>query len=286
MPLSPINTGSIITATNYNEIFDTVFQTAGPFDWAYGRRDFVSLPVTTGTRITRVQWINLIADINRVYEHQTGAKLINITEFAVLPTTATWIMNTTTSVSTVSYTSLPGFEITADGTNAIAAAALLATANTYTVHSSQLTPLITNNTTSTNTTTFVNTGISHVVQAKWANSTTAKYFFNLGGEVRLNVTATGSTSTMEDVTLQEIFAAISTATTTRFGRNDYFTSPITTGTWTTYARSGPYDYVRVRIESYHTETSVFLALSITNTSTTVTNYNSPSGSNWDNPIYV
>lgn len=282
----PVSTGAPITATNYNEILDIVTQVGGPNDYGYGRRDFASLAVTTGTRVTRVQWVNIIADINRIHQHQYGSKIININEFAAFPTTATWIMNVTTSISTVSYISIPGFIIEAPGINAIKASADIISTSTYTVHSSQLSPLITNSSTSINTTTFVNTGISHVVQAKWANSTTAKYFFNLGGELRLSVTSTSSTSTMEDVVLQEIMAVVSTSTLTRFGRNDYFTTPISTGTWTVYARSGAFNYVRLRIEHYHTETSVFMALSITNTSTSVTNYFSPNGSNWNNPIFV
>jgi len=282
----PASTSSLATATNYNELVSRIDQVAGLNDFAYGRRDLLGIPVTTGTRVTRLQWINLIADINKINIHQRNAKLINVGEFAVTPTTATWQMNTLTAISTVSYISIPGFLYDAVGVNAVNTAVNVISTNTYTVHSTQLTALASNGIRSTSTV-FTNTGISQVIQAKWPNSSTAKYFFNLGGAIQLAVTCTGSTSTQEDVVIQQLLARVSTLTSvTSFGRNNYLTTPTNTGTWTTYAFSGTYNYVRVRVETYKTETSVLMALSITNTSTAVTNYTSPNGSNWNNPVFL
>lgn len=282
----PASTSSLVTATNYNELVSRVDLVSGLNDFAYGRRDLLGIPVTTGTRVTRLQWINLIADINKINTHQRNAKLISLNEFAATPTTATWQMNTLTSISTVSYMSLPGFLFDAAGINAVNTAVNVISTNTYTVHSTQLTSLASNGLRSTSTV-FTNTGISQVIQAKWPNSSTAKYFFNLGGAIQLAVTCTGSTSTQEDVVIQQLLARVSTLTSvTSFGRNNYLTTPTNTGTWTTYAFSGTYNYVRVRVETYKTETSVLMALSITNTSTSVVNYTTPNNSNWNNPVFL
>ncbi|NBO99888.1 MAG: hypothetical protein EBU90_07135 [Proteobacteria bacterium] len=289
----PVNTGSLITATNYNEILSIVEQVAGTNIYGYGRQDLISISVSTGTRITRTQWINLINDINRIHYHQYGSDILFPTQFAGYPTTATWIMNVTTSVSTVSYTSLPGFIIESASTTYVNTTANVISTSTYTVHSSQLTPLITTGGTSVQTgtwTTYLGApvdAIHHIVEAKWANTETAHYFFNLGGEIRFAATSTSVPVTWQDITVQRILAAISGTTATIFNR-DNFISTITS-TATVFAQTGTYSYVKVKLETLITTTytaSVFLCLSITDTSTTVYNLGTPWGSYWTTSTFV
>jgi len=289
----PVTTGSLITATNFNEVFTIVDSVGGVNDLGYGRRDLITIPITTGTRVTRTQWVNLINDINRLHEHQYGTKILNINQFVAYPTTATWTMVTTTSVSTVSYISTPGIVIESPGTTYVNTAANVLTTNTYTVHPSQLTPLVTTGGISVQTgtwTTYLGSpvdAIHHIVEAKWASTQTAKYFFNLGGELRLAVTSTSAAASWEDITVQRIFAAISTSSALTFNRSDYFSA--ITNTATVFAQTGTYSYVRVKIETLITSTftaSVFMCLSITDTSTVTYNLATPLGSYWTTSTYV
>lgn len=290
----PVTTGSLITSTNFNEILDIVNQVGGVNDYGYGRRDLISIPVTTGTRITRTQWINLFNDINRLHYHQRGSNLINVAELAVLPTTCTWVMNVSTSVSTVSYASLPGFIIENVSTTYVNTAANTLTTSTYSVHTSQLTPLITTYGTTVNTGTWTTylggavDAIHQIVEAKWASSSTAKYFFNLGGEIRWTGTATSTTATnWEEITLQRLIAAANSSTAATFNRDNYFSS--TSSTATVFAQTGTYSFVKLKIETLVTTTftaSVFFCVSITDTSTTSYNLGTPWGTYWTTSTYV
>lgn len=289
----PVTVGDKITATNFNEILNIVNQVGGVNDYGYGRKDLISIPVSTGTRITRTQWVNLFNDINRLHYHQRGTQLINIAEMAVLPTTCTWAMNVTTSVSTVSYSSLPGFIIESVSTTFVNTAANTLTTSTYSVHVSQLTPVITTYGTTVNTGTWTTylggtvDAIHHIVEAKWASSSTAKYYFNLGGEVTWNGTASDVATTWEEITLQRLIAAANSSTVARFNRDNYFSS--TSSTATVFAQTGTYSYVKLKIETLVTTTftaSVFLCVSITDTSTTSYNLGTPWGAYWTTSTYV
>lgn len=289
----PVTTGTAISATNFNEILAIVNQVGGVNDYGYGRKDLVSIPVSTGTRITRTQWVNLFNDMNRLNYHQRGTQLINLAELSVLPTTCTWVMNLTTSVSTVSYSSLPGFIIESVSTTFVNTAANILSTSTYTVHSSQLTPLITTYGSAVQTGTWTTylggsvDAIHHIIEAKWASSSTAKYYFNLGGELRWQGTASTVASTWEEITLQRLIAAANSSTVSTFKRSDYF-SPIAS-TATVFAQTGTYSYVKLKIETLVTSTftaSVFMAISITDTSTTSYNLGTPWGPYWTTSTYV
>lgn len=289
----PVNTGSFITATNFNELVTVIEDVAGTSPTGYGRRDLFSIPVTTGTRITRSQLVYFFNDLNRINQHQWGSNLINIAEFVALPNSATWVLSTSTSsvlANYISYLSMPGFLVQSDAMNFVNTITGYIVPTRYQVSATQLTPVITEYGTSVQTGTWTTyagvpvDAIHHIVEAKWANTLTAAYFFNLGGEIRLNVTSTSNTSTMEDVVLQEILAAISTSTATVYNRNDYVSPNWSTAT--VFARNTPggdYRHVNVKIEKLNSSTftaSIFMALSITSTSTPTYNLGTPLGAYW------
>lgn len=290
----PVTVGSLITSTNFNEILDIVNQVGGVNDYGYGRRDLISIPVTTGTRITRTQWISLFNDINRLHYHQRGINLLNLAELNVTPNSCTWVMNVSTSVSTVSFTSLPGFIIDAVPTTYVSTTANALITSTYSVHISQLTPLITTYGTTVNTGTFTTylggsvDAIHQIVEAKWASSSTAKYFFNLGGELRWTGTATTTVAAnWEEITLQRLIAAANSSSQATFTRDNYFSSISSTAT--VFAQAGTYSYVKLKIETLVTSTftaSVFFCVSYKDTSTTSYNLGTPWGSYWTTSTVV
>lgn len=162
-------TSTTITIVGYNDIqnkINTVLSTN------YGYTGILSVPATTGTIITAIQWHNLYTDINRCIVHQTGKQLS--------PT----IIGTYNSV-TQQYENVV---IAAATVNKLDDYALQALSYTGTVDANQLAVNSTNGV-STVSALWGNTR-SHQIKHTWPTADYTRYFFNLGGKITVTLSYT------------------------------------------------------------------------------------------------
>ena len=160
-----ISFGSPISYTDYNNIYNAILPLLGSTSTGYGY-PMASYPQTQGQVILAQAWRGLFSDVQAAHVHQNGV----INTLLPLPNTATNIIR----VQDVSHLS-----------NAVSPLI----ANTWTVAANQLT-------TSTFNTLYSSSPVwsrdfHYSVTYNWATPAQAHYFFNLGGRIQPQFTATG-----------------------------------------------------------------------------------------------
>lgn len=191
-----VTTSTTITSVGYNDIqskINTVLSTN------YGYTGVYSVPVTTGSTVSAGSWFNLYTDINRCIVHQTGVK-IN----PELNTTSTDIV------------------ITAAKVNALDDYATQALANSTQVDASQL-AVNSDNGISTLTSAWGNNR-RHRVTHTWPTADYARYFFNLGGKIRVNLSYALGNYSNQDAKWRDLIDAINIKLSTQgYGATDFLT---------------------------------------------------------------
>ena len=160
-----ISFGAPISYTDYNNIYNAILPLLGSTSTGYGY-PMASYPQTQGQVISAQAWRGLFSDVQAAYVHQNG--VIN----TLLP-----LISTATNIIRVQ-----------DVSHLFNAVAPLV-ANTWTVAANQLT-------TSTFNTLYSSSPVwsrdfHYSVTYNWDTPARAQYFFNLGGRIQPQFTATG-----------------------------------------------------------------------------------------------
>ena len=160
-----ISFGAPISYTDYNNIYNAILPLLGSTSTGYGY-PMASYPQTQGQVISAQAWRGLFSDVQAAYVHQNG--VIN----TLLP-----LISTATNIIRVQ-----------DVSHLFNAVAPLV-ANTWTVAANQLT-------TSTFNTLYSSSPVwsqdfHYSVTYNWDTPARVQYFFNLGGRIQPQFTATG-----------------------------------------------------------------------------------------------
>jgi len=229
-----VTTSTTITSVGYNDIqskINTVLSTN------YGYTGVYSVPVTTGTTITSAQWFNLYVDINRCIVHQTGVKL------------------SPTLIGTYNYSSdqYENVVLTAATVNTLDDYATQALANSTQVAANQL-AVNSDNGTSTVTATWGNNR-RHRVRHTWSTADYARYFFNLGGNIRVRLSYTPGNYSGQDAIWQDLIDAINVKLSTQgYGPTDFITGlPVTPITESSGANSITVNFSKISATQTLTE---------------------------------
>ena len=188
--------GDLIYYQDYNTIRTTISGVLGAGSGASGYGQALSSSdVAQGDSITETQWDNLRADIDKCLTHQSGSSSL-------------------TNVSTSD-------NITYTVVNAYQTAANTAVTNKDNVFASTQSALATG--VSSNYATGWKTSIRHRVTVTFSSAANARNFFNLGGNIRLTASRTGSTAASKDsnwaTLINSLGAIYYTATNYRAGGN-------------------------------------------------------------------
>lgn len=164
----PTNSGSLILAENYKQLFNTIIDVIGKNENGYGLKDFSSVSVNTGTVISISDWNNLYEDIVDI----------------------AWTHITNLTTSTQPLSSSANNEIVAAFHNQLHGLVNYIDQNRYTCADGQY-----YRAPGTNISLNINGGqstrvspwgaevtqIQHRVRTKWTTRLNARYFFNTGG---------------------------------------------------------------------------------------------------------
>jgi len=162
----PIGQNNLIEAPDYNAIQTVVATILGPGsgDKGYGQTP-ASSQVATNNVIRASHLINLKADIESIAIHQTNA--------VYSPALTTIALGGTITAS--HWTAYSAAATALDASRFTAAAAQMALAD-------GVAPTVSSGWT---------TSRQHIVQVTWASATAARYYFNAGGEIRVNPSMSG-----------------------------------------------------------------------------------------------
>jgi hypothetical protein len=175
--------GQLIQNTDYNSIRTTVDTVLGKNTAGYGQT-LASSPVTAGTIISALQWLNLRTDMVKARQHQLGS--------AVGTTSSTDGRNLIVPAS--------GVSITEALRSQFATFATTISSNLYSVDSDNVGGQLTDEVLITGTrSTSWNATITHTVTITGATSgdgsaANLRYFFNAGGKFRMSANITSGTS--------------------------------------------------------------------------------------------
>jgi hypothetical protein len=230
---TPFVEGQIIRITNYNDIRTKVVKLLGlgAVDFGYGQ-PVSSTAVTVSSKLTINEWTNLRNDIVNIWKHQYG---------------------TTPPLSTPAVNSIIRAGESIHPFREYDNYANILTANRFGIDSRQtitktgLDPL--NMWTSAYANKWSNT-IFCTVTVTWTSATTARYFFNSGGEIRFKSSRTGGTNTAQNTSWTSL---LSSAGTRAFGANkpgqgtdsplngrNWYTLTNSFQIWNTVSASAPY----------------------------------------------
>ena len=163
--------GDVIYYQDYNTIRTTVDGVLGTGSGASGYgQSLTSSAVTQGAKITEAHWDNLRADLEKCLIHQSGsASLTNVS-----------------TADKITYTLINAYKTAAD----------TVVTNKDLVFSSTQSALGTG--VSSNYATAWKTSIRHRVTLTFTSANEARAFFNLGGNIRLTASDTGSIAASKD----------------------------------------------------------------------------------------
>lgn len=180
----------LIQATDYGTTTTTGFigcvnaiWGSGTSDAGYGQTNTLT-PVAASDTVTALQWSTLIARLNSISRHQTGA--------------ATALPNALTTGDTITYLSTLTSTIATLTTNRLTAAAVGTQANAT---------AMVNSTPWSGAGPVGTSGVIKEVQYSWANANAMRYFFNAGGYVSF----TGANSVLSGNTKSTDWDALLTA---------------------------------------------------------------------------
>lgn len=204
MTISRISTSDIITAAKYNEIQSTINTVLGSTDSGYGY-PLSSLPVSANNIITAQTWDQLYDDISRCTVHITGS-VDGIPNAASRP--------------------VPGMLVYATFVNGLAGAADYIYLNSTTAHPSQL-AFDGSRGSSTRVSGWGSDSIVSDVMHIWNSETTARYFFNQGGNLRVALSASGDTVNADDIVWADLVASANIDISSKFYGLDAYLSNTT-----------------------------------------------------------
>jgi len=161
----------------YNDLRTAVTDIFGATSTGYGYKNPTSSDVTQGVSIRAVDWNNLLADLNLIWQHQTNS---SFTPTGTAPATgntisSTWVNSLVTAINTAD---TKRYDKAATGQYTAA-------------------PTISS--------TFPATGtwgatIQHRVTLTWPSDLEANYFFNLGGQITFDLTYPAGSYTGDNAT--------------------------------------------------------------------------------------
>ncbi len=176
--MATVASGDTITAAQYNDLQSRVsnIMSTGSGQSGYGQA-LSSAQVSTGNTVTAAHMDNLRADINKAHNHQSGTSsgIGNIAVGQIIGADA-------------SGTSLGSLTQTTEGYNDYDAAVTAITTNKFLIDSGEgtLEDVI-----SSGRSTNWQNELQHVFTLDFTNANNARFFFNSGSDIRINLSLTG-----------------------------------------------------------------------------------------------
>jgi len=190
----------------YNNLRAAITDIFGATSTGYGYKNPTSSDVTQGVSIRAVDWNNLLADLNLIWQHQTNS---SFTPTGTAPATgntisSTWVNSLVTAINTAD---TKRYDKAATGQYTAA-------------------PTISSTFPATGT---WGTSIQHRVTMTWPTDSDANYFFNLGGRLTFNLTYPAGSYTGDNAAWKTYIDGKQSIIQSSYFDRDKF---VTGGTWT------------------------------------------------------